>query len=155
MKARAAILLAVFALCSACQSEKEASVAAQELAIEKWISTNHSEKEIRRNGGVSRIVVVLGDRDSVERGDMVTVALDGYVFTGSPSTQFCRDTVTAPAGEGRFIKGVDLGLMGAMAGEESYIVFNAKYGFYDETIGTVPPMSALAYYVTVLEIAKQ
>ena len=145
----------VIALCAGCESEKQTTIASQETAIENWITSKHSGKDVYRNGGSNRVVVILGERDSIAAGDIVTMSLDGYVFSSGPSTQFCSETVTTAVGSGNLVSGLDNGLIGAMAGEECYVVFNASYGFYDETIGAIPPMSALVYYIKVFDIEKQ
>ena len=57
-------------------------------------------------------------------------------------------------GKGKLLKGLDSGLIGVQAGETCVILFSAKYGYYDETVGVVPAMSPLLFTVTVNDIVK-
>jgi len=148
-----AMVLAL-ALPVSCQSQKATTISSQEASIESYIKSSHSEREVHRINGVNRIVMVSGETDSLQVGDKATLFLKGYTFTSSPSTQFCEDTVSAVIGSGYLVSGLDNGLRGAHLKEECYIVFNAKYGFYDKQVGIVPSMSALLYMVTVINIEK-
>lgn len=137
-----------------CQSDKANTVATQESNIDKYIQNTFSEKEVYRTDGSNRVVMAQGANDTLFVGDTAILALQGYVFTTSPSTQFCSDTVSAVIGSGYLISGLDNGLRGALLNEECYVIFSAKYGFYDKAVGIVPTMSALSYEVKVLNIGK-
>jgi len=157
MKNKRAILLMLSAfglLLSSCQSQKMTTLTSQEAAIDSYIQKSHSGKDVYRVNGTNRVVLVLGEGNSVEAGDTVKVALKGMIFTSAPGSQFCQDTVTCKIGSGYLIAGLDNGLIGAVEGENSYIIFNAQYGFYDKGVGVVPAMSALCYDTTVLEVKK-
>lgn len=44
------------------------------------------------------------------------------------------------------------GLAGVKAGDEAYILFTGEYGYGKNERGTIPALSALAYYVQIVEI---
>lgn len=139
-----------------CQSEKMTTVANQEASIDKYLEVQARDCQIVYGDHWARIVNTAGDSTSfVQGGDVVTAFIEGYVFSNGPSVLFCSDTLVFTAGSGRFIPGLDNGLMGASLKEKSMIVFSAKYGFYDEIVGVVPPMSPLIYSVEILAIDKK
>ena len=88
-------------------------------------------------------------------GDSITMNIEGNIFTSSPSTRFLSGERTVELGSRDLMKGLEKGLEGVAEGEECYIFFSAKYGYYDESIGIVPSMSALMFHVNVLEIKKK
>jgi len=156
MKNRVTIVICtVFAvlLCS-CQNQKVNTVTSQEASIDSYITKSHEGKEVYRNNGSNRVVLVYGEGDSIVVGDKAKLQLKGYIFSSGPGTQFCDTTVTRTIGSGELISGLDNGLVGAKEGENSYIIFSAKYGFYDKSVGIVPSLSPLLYDVTVISIEK-
>lgn len=148
------IAAAVMLLFPSCESDKATTVATQESNIDKYISGTHAERDVYRIDGSNRIVLTYGVNDTLFVGDTAKLALEGYIFNTSPTTQFCIDTVSAVIGSGYLVSGLDNGLRGALLNEECYVIFSAKYGFYDKSVGIVPAMSALAYKVNVLNIGK-
>lgn len=154
MKFRGLLILTVALMAaSSCESEKMITNANQEEAIEKYITETMQEHQSVRYGNSTRIIIAAGDGENfVESGDNVTAVMDGRIFSNGPGTSFCYDTLSFIAGSGRFVAGLDPALVGASKGETSYIVFSTKYGFYDETVGVVPPMSPLLYIVEILDI---
>lgn len=149
-------LLALSALTLSCESDNAMAVLNQEEKIDKYISANFADYDVVRNGGSNRVILVYGSAvDTVAPGDSVTVMIDGYVFITSPSTQFVSDSTTVVAGGGDLVDGLGNGLVGAGLGEESYILFSAKYGYYKESVGAVPAMSALMFHTLVTQIKKK
>lgn len=148
-------MIAAMGLLLSCESQKATTIATQESSIDKYIQNSHAERDVYRIEGSNRIVLTYGERDTIVVGDTATLALQGFIFTSSPSTQFCEDTVSAVIGSGYLVSGLDNGLRGALLGEECYVIFSAKYGFYDKAVGMVPAMSALSYKVTVLNVGKE
>ena len=149
------ILFAALALCLvSCESEKALELVNQEAAIDKYITGKYADNTIVRNDGANRVVVTPGTGAELAAGDTVDMQLDGYVFSSGPGTQFLSENVRSVVGKGKLLKGLDSGLIGVQAGESSVILFSAKYGYYDESVGVVPPMSPLLFMVTVNEIVK-
>ncbi|MBQ7639593.1 MAG: FKBP-type peptidyl-prolyl cis-trans isomerase [Bacteroidales bacterium] len=149
------ILLALFALALvSCESEKALELVNQEAAIDKYITAKYADNTIVRNDGANRVVLTPGSGAELSAGDTVDMQLDGYVFSNGPGTQFLSENVRSVVGKGKLLKGLDSGLIGVQAGEASVILFSAKYGYYDETVGVVPPMSPLLFTVTVNQIVK-
>lgn len=150
----AVLSLAAMALCS-CESENALAVINQEAQIESFINNKYAGNEVIHNGSSSRIVLVAGDTlTRVAYGDSVHLEIDGYVFSSGPGTQFLSDERTLCVDSKNLVEGLEKGLVGAALGEESYIVFSAKYGYYKASVGVVPPMSALIYRTLVREIKK-
>lgn len=149
------ILFALFALVLvSCESEKALELVNQEAAIDKYITAKYADNTIVRNDGANRVVITAGSGAELAAGDTVQMQLDGYVFSNGPGTQFLSENIRTVVGKGKLLKGLDLGLIGVQAGEASVILFSAKYGYYDETVGVVPPMSPLLFTVTVNQIVK-
>lgn len=147
--------LAAFAVAAvSCSSQKAETISSQEASIDSYIEKSHSEREVHRDGGSNRIVMVLGEGEGIVAGDRTTVGLKGHIFSNGPGTLFYDDTVTVKIGAGEVISGLDTGLRGARAGEQCYIVFSAKYGFYDKAVGIVPAMSPLLYEAEIISIEK-
>ena len=150
---RVIISIAVLLLTVSCESEKMTTNANQEEAIEKYITETMQAYESVRYGNSTRIIISRGDEGNiVESGDLVTAVLEGRIFSNGPGKSFCYDTISFNAGSGYFVDGLDPAIIGAAEGETSYIVFATKYGFYDEVVGVVPPMSPLLYIVEILDI---
>ena len=148
----AALLLAS----ASCQSDNAISLVNQEDAIEKYISSKYADYPVTRQEGANRVTVIEGDGTVVAApGDSIYMNIEGYVFTNSPSTRFLSDELTVELGPRDLVEGLEKGLTGVAEGEECYIFFSAKYGYYDSSVGIVPPMSALMYRVNILEIKKQ
>lgn len=144
----------VFAMAS-CESENAMSVINQEAEIETFIQNKCADYEVFHNGGASRVVLVPGSPSvTVASGDSVTVMLEGFVFKNGPSTQFLSDSTSIRVGGRDVVEGLGNGLIGAGLGEESYIIFSAKYGYYKSSVGVVPPMSALIFHTLVTAIKK-
>jgi FKBP-type peptidyl-prolyl cis-trans isomerase len=154
--ALAALFAAAALLLASCQSENALAVVNQEAAIDKYITSRYADYEVVRNGGTNRVIVIEGDASKVAApGDSITMNIEGNIFTSSPSTRFLSGERTVELGPRDLMKGLEKGLEGVAEGEECYIFFSAKYGYYDESIGIVPSMSALMFHVNVLEIKKK
>jgi len=150
------IILMMFHLCS-CQSDKANIVANQEVAIDDFINSKYKDSTVVRNNGSNRIVLQAGDSTVfVEERDSVTLLYNAYVFNRGISEKdlFASDSVTVCVSDKYFISGLRNGLLGASVNEISLILFSSKYGFYDEAVGLVPSLSALAYMVGIVEIKK-
>ena len=148
----AAALLAL----ASCESENAITVVNQEDAIEKYISSRYAEYPVTHSDGANRVTIIEGDSTVVAApGDSIHMNIDGYIFTSSPSTQFLSNELTVELGPDDLIEGLEKGLRGVTEGEECYIFFSAKYGYYNSSVGIVPSMSALMYHVNVLEIKKK
>lgn len=154
MKIRGLFIMAAALLGAvSCESEKMATNASQEEAIETYITQTMQEYASVRYANSTRIIISRGDEENfVEEGNQVRAVIEGRIFSNGPGTSFCYDTLSFTAGSGRFVAGLDPAIIGASKGETSYIVFSSKYGFYDETVGVVPPMSPLLYIVEILDI---
>ena len=156
MKRFRILLLSALALCFAlsCESEKALELVNQEGAIDKYITSKYADNTIVRNDGANRVILTAGSGAELAAGDTIDMQLDGFVFSSGPGTQFLSENVRSVVGKGKLLKGLDSGLIGVQAGETCVILFSAKYGYYDETVGVVPAMSPLLFTVTVNDIVK-
>lgn len=144
--------LLLFAL--SCESEKALEVVNQEAAIDKYITTSFADNAVVRNDGANRVILTEGTGVQAAAGDTVEMQLTGYVFNSAPGDQFLSERVRTVVGKGKLLPGLDRGLIGVTQGEGCLVLFSAKYGYYDESVGVVPPMSALCFDVLVLDIVK-
>ena len=70
-------------------------------------------------------------------------------WTLSDESIFQPVTVTL---DDTLVPGFADGLVGVKAGDEAYILFTGEYGYGKNERGTIPALSALAYYVQIEEI---
>ncbi|MDD2594998.1 MAG: FKBP-type peptidyl-prolyl cis-trans isomerase [Bacteroidales bacterium] len=149
------ILLVLVLVVTSCESDKELTLVNQEESIDSYISKSLMQYEVVRSNGSNRVIIVPGeDAYTVAKGDSIKMYYEGFVFNGGPATQFVSDSIVVAVGKGDLIKGLDDGLTGAKRGEESYIIFSARYGFYDEEVGIVPAMSPLMYHTLIVDVKK-
>jgi hypothetical protein len=67
-------------------------------------------------------------------------------WTLSDESIFQPVTVTV---DDSLVPGLASGLVGMQAGEEAYILFTGEFGYGNSERGTIPALSALAYYVQI------
>lgn len=151
------MLLAVLSVVLvSCETENALKVISQEEDIDRYISSTFAENEVVRNNGSNRVIIQDGmPQIKVAGGDSVTVMIEGYIFDKRPSNIFYSDSVTVKVSRSNLVEGLYNGLVGASLYEESLIIFSAEYGFYNNQIGIIPTMSALAYNVLVTDIKKK
>lgn len=148
------ILISLFCAIS-CESEKALTLISQEEQIESYINKEFSEYEIVRNEGTNRIILQQGNPSVLAaNGDSLEIIFEGYIFDKAPVELFTRDSAVVALGNGSIIKGLENGLEGAALGEQSIILFSAKYGYYEREVGLVPPMSSLLFNTFIKRIKK-
>lgn len=151
--AMTALSVAVVAACTI--DDKMNTCVKQEESIESFIANHYADSTVYvTDTGISRIVMVHGNGSEAKKGDSVLFSYQGYNFKNGPSDQFAEGSFKAKLGSKDLVIGLDEGMVGMQPGEEAYIAFSARYGFYDESVGTVDPMTALIYYVTLEDILK-
>ena len=154
------LLIATFALClaatAACtMDEKLNECVKQDENIESYINKHFADSTVYvTDNGISRIVMVHGKGPAAQKGDSVIFSYKGYIFSNGPSAQFTEGRIKERLGDRHMIDGLDEGMVGMMKGEEAYIAFSAKYGFFDKSTGALKPMSPLIYYITLENIYK-
>lgn len=146
-------LLSLFAMTS-CQGEKLLTLTKQEEQIDAYISSTYPDNEVLRQDGVNRVIIAPGSGPEAAIGDSVKFIYEAYVFAGSPAGLFWKDSANVLLGSRDLVEGLNLGMNGMRLGEQSIILFSAKYGFYDQNTGIVPSMSALMYNVLLTGIKK-
>ena len=147
---------AILLILTSCESEYQTSLAKQEEYIDSYIAANYSDCEIVFNDGVNRIVVNEGSGSPAEEGDIMSIYCAGYTFGSSgPESQFTELDFSFTLGEDPIIEGLELGLAGARAGETCVILFTAKHGYGQSSLGVVPEATALAFLVYVKSVSKQ
>lgn len=178
MKLRIYILLAAAALALSCTKEsRELIYANQEAKIESFVEKQTaSDPGIRvvRNGGATRVVMVEGEGPELTPRGKASVNFAGYNFTtGSvgSSTLFATNSRDVASASGwnlsddsifgtleldltdkGILQGLRDGLEGVREGEECYILFNGKYAFGKNKIGTIPANAPLAFRIWVLSV---
>lgn len=149
------ILLTIFAAVS-CESEKELALVSQESQIDSYIQQTFAEYPLVRSNGTNRVVLQEGTTSvKAAKGDSLELIFEGYIFTlKGPSLKFVSDTAMVALDNSSLIKGLEYGLEGASHGEESVIIFSAKYGYQDKAVGLVPSMSPLLFNTFITKIKK-
>lgn len=149
-------IVAFTALLQACTMEDKLKVCVtQEENIEKYIEKTYADAAVFvTDSGVSRIVMVEGSGTAAQKGDSVVFSYKGYVFRNGPSSQFTEGRIKERLGDKHMLAGLDEGIVGMLSGEEAYIAFSARYGFFDKSAGALEPMTPLIYYVTLENIYR-
>ena len=175
--AMAAVLMILSVSCT--KEQRKSMLTKQESNIEsftKSILLKVDTAYVVQHKGVTRVVVVPGQGDSLETG-LVSFYYAGYVLSSaslSASNLFATNSEDVAAsskwelsGENQFdiltlnidnediVEGLRYGLEGVRAGQECYILFSGKYGFGKKPLGTIPANAALAYHVWVESIANE
>ena len=149
-------IVAIAAIVSACTlNDKLSLCVTQEENIEKYIASKFADSTVVvTESGISRIIMAHGTGAAAQAGDSVYFAYQGYTFNTGPSVQFTEGLMKAKLGDGNIINGLDEGMVGMTQGEEAIIIFSARNGFFDESVGAVGPMTPLIYYVALEDIYK-
>ena len=144
------------AIVTACTLDDKLAVCVnQEEDIEKYIADHYADSTVFvTDSGVSRITMVHGSGAVAQIGDSVNFSYQGYTYKKGPSTQFAEGLMKTKLGDGYLIKGLDEGMVGMSRGEEAYIVFSARNGFFDKAVAAISPMTPLIYYVTLEDIYR-
>ncbi|MGM9767224.1 MAG: FKBP-type peptidyl-prolyl cis-trans isomerase [Candidatus Cryptobacteroides sp.] len=175
--AMAAVLMILSVSCT--KEQRKSMLTKQETNIEsftKGILSKVDTAYVVQHRGVTRVVVVPGQGDSLETG-LVSFYYAGYVLSSaslSASNLFATNSEDVAvsskwelSGENQFdiltlnidnediVEGLRYGLEGVRAGQECYILFSGKYGFGKKPLGTIPANAALAYHVWVESIANE
>lgn len=147
------LCLAAFAACT--MDDKLNECVKQEESIESYIQSKFADSTVVvTENGISRIVMVHGSGAAAQKGDSVLFSYKGYLFSKGPGAQFAEGRIKERLGARHMIDGLDEGMVGMMQGEEAYIAFSARYGFFDKATGAVKPMTPLIYYVTLENIYR-
>lgn len=147
--------------------------------IENFVRTqmaNDPTATLTRNGGAYRVILkdtLDPTRDSLGWGQRVSLYYGCFTlqsaslsasnlvatnleslatqahWTLSDASRFKLDTLTL---DNTLVRGLADGLAGVQPGDEGYILFTGKYGYGKTERGTIPALSALAYYILIEEI---
>lgn len=173
MKKISSILLLFLVLVSCSKQDNELTILNQESAIDKYITGSFADYRIVRNSGSNRIVINEGDSaDTLAFGDSLSFYYAGYVFSSGLGTIFATNNIdiaiatsfsTTDAdytplkvifSNDSFTSGLRNGMLGMKENEHAYIVFSAKYGFYNTQLYNIPKLSPLIYQVWIEKIKK-
>lgn len=177
-------LLIVSILSPSCvKTQLETTYNKQEDQIDKYIQSKMVVQNpeggtdtlrVVRNGGANRLVLKEGTGEALTSKGRVALYYAGYTFSGSlsPSSLFGTNVTSiaeeagwkpenvqdalyeADLSDDQFIEGLRKGLEGVKAGEECEILFSAKYGMGNRSLGIIPAKSALAYRIWVIEVTN-
>jgi hypothetical protein len=174
--------LAAAAIAACTKQSLQATFDKQTTYIENFVTARmkaDTNATLTRNGGAYR--VTLHDtlsplRDSLQWGQKVSLHYGCYTLTSNSvgasnlvatnlktlakqaswaltdTTIFRPDTLTL---DGSLVTGLADGLLGVQAGDEGFILFTGKYGYGKSERGTIPALSALAYYFWIEEIFNE
>jgi FKBP-type peptidyl-prolyl cis-trans isomerase len=146
-------VLTLFAMTS-CEGDKLLVLTNQEEQIDSYISKQFPNNEVLRLDGANRVIITPGSGPQAAIGDSIKFIYEAYLFSGSPVGIFWGDSANVVLGSRDLVEGLNRGMEGMHLGEQSIILFSAKYGFYDRNTGIVPSMSALMYNVLLTGIKK-
>jgi len=167
-------LLSVALIVVSCTDKEQQTALENEVKkIDTYVeSLANSGNKVVISGGSSRVIQEEGGDVSVEKGDSVYLNYAGYTFSDGLGTIFDTNMESLSAtigidiynrgidagkvvvGKGELLKGLEFGLLGAMKGEHSYIVFPSTLGYGNDKKGIVPPMSSLIFEIWILNIVK-
>lgn len=179
-----ALMLAVAMMAASCvKTQLETTYNKQEDQIDQYINKNMIVKNdkggsdtlrVVRNEGTNRLVKKEGTGEELAADGYVSFYYAGYTFSGSVSSanMFATnkfDIAQAANWQGEesdytlyeisfkdsdLIPGLKKGLEGVRAGEECEILFSAKYGFGNKTLGAIPAKTALLYKIWVVGVTN-
>lgn len=180
MRKSVVILFSMAVVLAGCAKQSvQATYDKQTGYIESFISTQMSEDAtamLTRNGGAYRVTLhdtMDPTRDSLQWGQRVSLYYGCFTLTSAKLTtanlvatnlksladqakwtltdesRFKLDTLVL---NGALVQGLADGLVGVQPGDEGYILFTGKYGYGKSARGTIPALSALAYYILIDEI---
>lgn len=179
MKKSILLISALTAVLAGCAKQEQAVYDKQAGYIENFVSAQLSKDAtatLTQNGGAYRITLhdtLDPTRDSLAWGQRVALYYGCFTLTSaslttanlvatnykelasqakwdtSDETRFQLDTITL---DGSLLPGLADGLVGVQPKDEGYILFTGKYGYRKSERGTIPALSALAYYILIDEI---
>lgn len=176
MKRIAAVLFCTLTLFSAlsCNKSLETTYNKQESNIEDIVETlagSSADAQTDYLDGVTRVTLVHGEGESLDKGGVVAFYYAAYQITGrslSASNVFATNheefansikwAVTDPdafeiatvnLAEESLVEGLQKGLPGVKAGDECWILFSGKHGFGKKSEGPLPSRAALAYHLWI------
>lgn len=177
MRFKIYILLAAATVILSCSKDKDLLYANQETKIEAFVEKQVSADPAVRvvhNGSATRVVMVEGEGPELTARGKASVNFAGYNFTGGSignSSLFAtnsRDVASASnwnlsddsvfevlkldLTDKGLLQGLRDGMEGVREGEECYILFNGKYAFGKNKIGTIPANAPLAFRIWVLSV---
>ena len=181
MKYYKIMLLAISVLAMSCAKDKEAeNITKQEEIIEAYWAKleidniNVFEKDTDED--IFRVVLQKGDEtQSIAAGDSIHFFYTGAIFTDK-GLELSRvfDTNEASvakelklsteqelkiredvAGMGRFVSGLEKGILRMHKGEEAHIIFTSKFGYGDKAMSTIPKYSPIIFKVKIVEVIKK
>ena len=154
-----------------CQSEMEKDAAAtQEENIKNYITWQLSSDTtitLVTNNHSYRLIKEKGQGNEIAFGDSISFAYIGYIFSSNGNhTRFDTNidtlgfmpTINNGKGifySGRYISGLENGLLGMKEGEKSQIIFSSSQGYGNNAVGLVPPLSALVFDIKMITVKKQ
>ncbi len=168
---------------SCLKNQLETTYNKQEEQIDKYIESHMVVKNdeggtdtlrVVRNGGANRLVLKEGTGEALTGDGYVSFYYAGYTFSGNVSTanMFATNmlSIAEEAGwnaedveddlyevnmkDAEFTEGLRNGLEGVRAGEECEIIFSAKYGFGNKTLGIIPAKTALLYRIWIIGVTN-
>ena len=171
---------AVFCIAACSKEERKTQISRQATNIETFVNNTLSKIDtayVVNHRGVSRLVVVPGQGDSLDAGGTVSFYYAGYVMNSSSisssnlfatnskdvalsqkwevSDTAAFDIKTLNLAGSELVEGLKRGLEGVRGGQECYILFTGEYGFGKKALGTIPANAALAYHVWVESISNE
>jgi len=154
----------------ACETEVERdAISRQEKAITDYLTQQLRDTTIAlvTNKGAHRLIMQSGVEPAVAFGDSISFQYIAYIFSSGSSKVIFDTNIDAlnfvpinNNGEGlmtsgKYIQGLENGLLGMKVGEKSQIIFSSSLGYGNNAIGIVPPLSALLFDVEMIKVKKQ
>lgn len=180
MKRISILLLAAVLAAAACAKQAlQTTYEKQAGYIESFLAAqmkNDPSARLTMNGGACRLILhdtLDPTRDSLQRGQKVRLNYGCYLLTSSSLStgNLVATNIEALAGmagwgltdksvftpltltlDDNLVEGLADGLWGVQDGDEGYILFTAQYGYGNKDNGTIPALSALAYFIQIEKI---
>jgi FKBP-type peptidyl-prolyl cis-trans isomerase len=112
----------------------------------------HNDDYTAHESGLIYRIVEEGDGESPQKGDLVTISYTGKLASGRIFDE--SENFTRPIGTGRFIKGLDSGIMLMKTGETREFIFPSGLAYGSRGTNVVPPDATVIFLVKLIKVSR-
>lgn len=112
----------------------------------------HDDDYTAHESGLLYKIVEKGYGESPKKGDLVTISYTGKLANGRIFDE--SENFTRPVGAGRFIKGLDSGIIMMKAGETREFIFPPGLAYGSRGTNVVPPGATVIFLVKLIKVSR-